>query len=82
MRVPRTIRFPFGYAVKVRLLTSAQMKAQGEQDSDGWWESSTRTIFVRKRLPAARLRFIIGHETQHAVLDWQVHCCNEGTMKP
>lgn len=82
MRLPRTIRFPFGYVVKVRTLTHAQMVEHGERTSDGAWDCTTRTIFIRKRLPRARQRFLLAHEMGHALLDWQVHHCNEGTMKP
>lgn len=78
MRVPRTIRFPFGYTVTVRLVDGRTLPAE----LDGQWDSERREILVRRTLDATRRRYILGHEVQHAVLDWQHHCCNEGTMKP
>lgn len=82
LRVPRVVRLPFGYTVRVRLLTHAQMVEHGERNSDGAWDCVTRTVFIRKRLPPARQRYLLAHELGHAFLDWQIHHCNEGNMRP
>lgn len=81
MRLPRTLVFPFGYIVTFRYVSAAEMKEHEAEDLDGFWEASTRTIYVRKRLPTKRLRYMIGHEIDHAVNDWRHQMLDAGIAK-
>ena len=88
MRLPARVRFPFDYTVKVRQVTDREMRefsddAPGDPLSvDGLWIADDRTIYIRKCLRVRRKRYILGHELQHAFLDWQHHCLNNGDSKP
>jgi hypothetical protein len=80
MRLPRTLVFPFDYRISFKYVTRAEMKEVDgtEEPPDGLWDCATRTIYVLRRLPARRLRYVIGHEMDHAVNDYRLHCVNEG----
>jgi Zn-dependent peptidase ImmA (M78 family) len=47
-------------------------------DADGIWDDETKTIYIRKRLPMTRRRYILAHELGHAWLDWQHRHLDEG----
>lgn len=81
MRLPRTIVFPFGYTIRFRYATAAEMKAHDAEELDGFWDADSRTIYVRKRLPAKRLRYMIGHEIDHAVNDWRHRMQDDGIAR-
>lgn len=87
MRIPASVRFPFGYVVRIRQVTDTEMAEESEAAStceapDGLWCHDTRVIFIRKALPPRRKRYILGHELGHAWLDWAHHCMNENQAKP
>lgn len=76
--MPKNLVLPFGYVITFKFLSAAEMIEEEIGDSDGGWDETTRTIFVRRRLPAKRLRYIIGHEMDHAINDYRHHLANEG----
>ena len=41
-------------------------------------DDDTKTIYVRKRLPVTRRRYILAHELGHAWLDWQHRYMDDG----
>lgn len=79
LTIPKRIVFPFGYVVTVKQITDGDMEQFGSPD--GCWvdeDDYPRTIFLRKRLPAKRKRYIFLHEYRHAVLDWDHYCKDMG----
>ena len=82
MRLPASVRFPFGYRVNVKLVTDTEMADACEDGPDGLWDAETRTIRIRKALPLRRQKYILGHEIGHAWLDWVHECIDEQAMKP
>ncbi|CAI4033613.1 MAG TPA: ImmA/IrrE family metallo-endopeptidase [Nitrospiraceae bacterium] len=70
LRIPAHVILPFGYRILVKQVTDSEMDAR-DKDADGIWDSDTRTIYIRKRLPVTRRRYILAHELGHAWLDWQ-----------
>lgn len=87
LSLPRVVRLPFGFAVRVRIVTAAELaRALGwsvteAQDTDGAWHSDTRTIYLRSTLPPKRRRYVLAHELQHAVTDWAHHLLNREEAK-
>lgn len=79
--LPRTIPLPWGYVAKVKLVPAKECKEENGEILDGWWDSDTQTIYVKKTLPIARRRYMVGHEFNHAVIDWVHRCLNEEIMK-
>jgi Zn-dependent peptidase ImmA (M78 family) len=77
LRIPTRVVLPFGYRINVRMVTDAEMD-QRDPSADGIWDSDTRTIYIRKRLPVTRRRYILGHELGHAWLDWQHRFLDNG----
>jgi len=76
LRLPASVRLPFGYTVKVRLVTDAEMLAALEEDDkdelcDGLWLVDTREILILKSLSKKRRAEILGHELDHAINDWR-----------
>ena len=45
------------------------------------WDDDTKTIYLRKRLPVTRRRYILAHELGHAWLDWQHRHLDNGKAK-
>ena len=70
MRIPSRVVLPFGYRISVRQLSDTEMDRR-DSNADGIWDDETKTIYLRKRLPVTRRRYILAHELGHAWLDWQ-----------
>ena len=81
MRLPKRLVLPFGYVVTFKFLSAAQMRAEDAAELDGYWDPDTRTIYLRRQLPAKRLRYMVGHEMDHAINDYRHHLTNEGIAK-
>lgn len=76
MRLPRKVTLPFGYVVKVALVTDKEMlDAMDEDDpaelADGLWDVDSRIVYVRRSLPFKRKAEVLGHELDHALNDWR-----------
>lgn len=87
LSLPRLIRLPFGFIVRVRICTAAELaRACGwslaeAQATDGGWHVDTRTIYLRSTLSPLRRRYVLAHELQHAVTDWAHHLMNREEAK-
>lgn len=77
LRIPSRIVLPFGYRITVRQLSDSEMDKRDE-NADGIWDAETKTIFIRRRLPVTRRRYILAHELGHAWLDWQHRYLDDG----
>ncbi len=79
LSLPRVVHLPFGFAVRVRVTTAAEMaracrwSLAEAQAVEGAWDWDSRTIYVRSALPPKRKRYVLAHELQHAVTDWIGH---------
>jgi IrrE N-terminal-like domain len=80
LRMPSRVVFPFGYRISVRQLSDADMNRR-DANADGIWDDATKTIYLRKRLPVTRRRYILAHELGHAWLDWQHRHLDNGKAK-
>jgi len=80
VRIPSRVVLPFGYRISVRMLSDADMD-QRDRDADGIWDPDNRTIYIRKRLPVTRRRYILVHELGHAWLDWQHRFLDDGKAR-
>lgn len=81
-RIPRTIRLPFGYTVRVREVSKREMEDECGDYLDGAWVADDRTIYLRRTLNVTRKRYILCHELQHAIADLQHQQLNDGVGKP
>lgn len=77
-RLPATVRFPYGYVIRVVLVTDGEMLEAMDEDkrdkdelSDGLWDVGERVIRVRRSLPLKRKWYVLSHEMDHAHTDWQ-----------
>jgi Zn-dependent peptidase ImmA (M78 family) len=77
LRIPSRVVLPFGYRITVRQLSDSEMDKRDE-NADGIWDDDTKTIFIRRRLPVTRRRYILAHELGHAWLDWQHRYLDDG----
>lgn len=77
IRIPTRVVLPFGYQISIRQLTDTEMDKR-DANADGIWDEDSRTIYIRKRLPMTRRRYILAHELGHAWLDWQHRHLDEG----
>jgi len=77
LRIPHRVVLPFGYRITVRQLSDTEMDKRDE-NADGIWDDETKTIYIRKRLPVTRRRYILAHELGHAWLDWQHRHMDDG----
>jgi hypothetical protein len=80
LRMPSRVILPFGYRISVRQLSDTDMDRR-DPNADGIWDDDTKTIYLRKRLPMTRRRYILAHELGHAWLDWQHRHLDNGKAK-
>ncbi|WHZ24177.1 MAG: hypothetical protein OJF47_003289 [Nitrospira sp.] len=80
VRIPNKVILPFGYHITVRQVTDSEMNRQ-DANADGIWNNETKTIYIRKRLPVTRRRYILAHELGHAWLDWQHRYLDDGKAR-
>jgi Zn-dependent peptidase ImmA (M78 family) len=52
-----------------------------DPNADGIWDDELKTIYLRKKLPVTRRRYILAHELGHAWLDWQHRHLDNGKAK-
>ncbi len=71
-RIPKYITLPFGYRITVIQLTDRDYDEENGPDSFACWDSSDRTMYLRKRRPIRKRRADLAHEMLHACTDWQV----------
>lgn len=85
-RIPETIRLPFGFAIKVRQISTTEMAEEAEcapdDAPDGLWDSESRTIYIKRSLPVTRRRYVLCHELEHAATDLTHQQLNDGVGKP
>jgi Zn-dependent peptidase ImmA (M78 family) len=81
MRLPRTLVFPFGYRVTVKLVTTTEMAEMDDGGADGLWLVDRRTIFLSKAIPVRRRRAVLIHEMMHALLDYQHEMLDLGVAR-
>lgn len=83
--LPRTIMLPFGYKVKVKLISAKEMREHETPEVPtlyAFWDADTQTIYIRATLNPAARRYMLSHEFHHAVLDWQHEMLDRGVMAP
>lgn len=80
LRMPSRVVLPFGYRISVRQISDTEMDRR-DPNADGIWDDATKTIYLRKRLPLTRRRYILAHELGHAWLDWQHRHLDNGKAK-
>jgi hypothetical protein len=80
MRIPSRVILPFGYRISVRQLSDSEMDRR-DPNADGIWDDELKVIYLRKRLPVTRRRYILAHELGHAWLDWQHRHLDNGKAK-
>ena len=80
VRIPNKVILPFGYHIMIRQVTDTEMDRQ-DANADGIWDNEAKTIYIRKRLPVTRRRYILAHELGHAWLDWQHRYLDDGKAR-
>ena len=71
--IPGTVRFPFGYVIRIAQVTSAEIGI-ATHDTDpahAAWSVDDMTIYLDKNRPIRQRRADFAHELGHAFLDWQ-----------
>jgi Zn-dependent peptidase ImmA (M78 family) len=82
MRLPKTLVFPFGYRVKVKIVTPTEVAEENEgEPADGLWDAATRTIYLSSGVPLRRRRAVLIHEMFHAVADFQHQMLDDGVAR-
>lgn len=79
-RIPKQVRFPFGYVVTVRQVSDQELD-KAIEGVDACWDCNERSIWIRRSLPIKRRRYLLAHELGHAWLDWQHQYLDEGVAR-
>lgn len=82
LRIPRWVRLPFGYTVRVEQITLAELKKRCQEDVWGYWDDTTRTVYIAKNAPIGKKRYALLHELKHAFADWEHLHFELGVVKP
>ena len=77
---PRRVHLPFGYIVKIRIVSVSHPSLV--EDVDGTWDVDSKTIYIRKSLSRSRRSYILLHELSHALNDCLHHFLDMGIADP
>lgn len=69
--IPRIVRLPFGYKVKVVQKTLKELAVLAGDAVYGLWVVDEMTIYIAKNLPMWKKRETFVHEFKHALNDWE-----------
>jgi len=69
-RIPSVVHFPFGYQVKVKQGSQAELDKVLGVKADGGWRVDLQTLYLLKTLDRSRKLRIFAHELVHALNDW------------
>lgn len=73
-RVPSKIVLPFGFVIKVRAGSAAQIARHcDDRATDACFDFDTRTIWLQEGRDERDQLDDLAHEMIHAVADWQVY---------
>lgn len=73
LRVVKGFTLPYGYKVKVRLVSQKQLDyLMGGKGTDAGWDQNLRTIYISKDLTRPLQVEKWFHELEHAVADWRL----------
>lgn len=82
LRIPKRIRLPFGYSVRVVQRTLKQLQEEVGSEVYGWWDDEERVIYLGKDLPTAKKRHVLIHEAKHMWADYELYCTEIGIATP
>lgn len=70
--MPAWVVYPFGFKIRVRYLTAAQLaQVGGRKGCAGLWDYNLKTIYVLNEDPLHEQIETLGHEMQHACTDFR-----------
>lgn len=78
LRIPKKIKLPFGYTIKVIQRTMKQLHEEIGSEVYGYWDDEERAIYLGKDLSAAKRRHALIHELKHALADYELYCTELG----
>lgn len=86
-RLPKSVRLPFGYIVKVEQVSQRRMREiepdlRPEDVVYGLWVVETRTIYIWNKLPLKKKRDTLWHELQHVLVDAKDEHVAMGISRP
>lgn len=72
-RIPKRIVLPFSYIVTIKQVPPGHDLLLDETSGplDGVWYAEDRLIVINNGLSARRRAYILAHEAQHMLADWQ-----------
>lgn len=79
--IPASHTFPGGYRINIRLVSPTEIAEEVDADPHdvgGCWDDEKLEILIDKTLPARTRWYVLAHELQHAMLDYQHWLINEG----
>jgi hypothetical protein len=81
--IPKTVKFPFGYVVKVEQLSPDDLfEKVGTKTAHSLWFVDDLIIYLDKSRPIKLKRDDLIHEMDHAFNDWRAWCHAEGLAEP
>jgi Zn-dependent peptidase ImmA (M78 family) len=69
-RIPRTVRLPFDYHVKVRQVTRKEIRLRVGDDCVAGWVAADRTIYLIRSRSLRDKRADLAHELGHVMVDF------------
>jgi hypothetical protein len=80
-RIPKLIKLPGGFNVKVTQLKPSKMKEKHGEYYDAIWDLDTMSVDLNKGLNHQRKWYVFSHEYNHVVNDWMHWLINEEIAK-
>jgi len=81
MQLPRSIKLPFNYTVKVKHVPYQDLLHKGTEESS-YWDGEAQVIYLEQDLSLAEKRYHLLANLFHAVLDLQHFAMDSGLAQP
>ena len=70
LRIPRMVRLPFGYVIRVREVTKRELRLRVGDDCVAGWMVGDRTIYLTRSRSLKDKCADLAHEIGHALVDF------------
>ena len=81
MNLPRLIKLPFGYSVKVKHVPYQDF-CHLSGDDTAYWDVENKLLYIDSDLPLAEKRYMLMSQLGHILLDACHEYLDSGLMKP
>jgi Zn-dependent peptidase ImmA (M78 family) len=81
MHLPRLIKLPFGYTVRIRHVPYQEF-CHLSGDATAYWDSEKKLLYIDSDMPPAEKRYLLMSQLHHILLDANHEYLDSGLIRP